>query len=392
MRELRASFVLGVLVVAWVAISAAAWLGQAAPFFPMRDGFADFFKFVSALPGPPVAPDPAGFELSAIYSRSSDYHSGVIGFYHVPPFTMLLTQGLRAGFSLISPLGIGVALASAFVMALLTIVERETRNWTWAFVAALSYPAIYLLDRGNLFAALSGICLIAALLRQRPDWIGAALLAVAVNVRPNLALCALPLLFLDWGFTVKLGVLGLSLLGASFVAAHAIDPNYTVSTFLAGLRLYNDYTLAAGRGVAFGSSLWGAAAALGFPHRPALVSAIPLLLLLPALHAGATKRLSYGDFAFVCAAVSALSTPVFADYHLVIFIAPLLLEDASLAAVIASLLILLPKGYGEIDGATFQVILNPLILLAAASVALLAARARYASPDQSIVEVQEQIG
>jgi hypothetical protein len=278
---------------------------------------------------------------------------------------------LRAAFSLVSPLILGVTLSTAFVMALLTIVERHTRTWTWAFVAVLSYPAIYLLDRGNLFAAVSGTCAVAALLRRRADWIGAVLFAIAVNVRPNLVICALPLLFLDWRFAIKAGALASSILVASFIAAHLIDPNYTVSAFLAGLKLYNDYTLAAGRGVAFGSSLWGAAAALGSPHWPGIISALPLLLLVPMLYAAWTKRLSYGDQAFICAAVSALSTPVFADYHLLIFVAPLLLEDANLASIIASLLMLLPKGFGTADATTPQVVLNPLILLTGVVVVLI---------------------
>jgi hypothetical protein len=76
---------------------------------------------------------------------------------------------------------------------------------------------------------------------------------------------------------------------------------------------------------------------------------------------------------FVLTALYCLLSPVFADYHLLIFLAPLLLlffhhkewtGQYRLVAVIAlaSVLILSPKNYVWLYGISWQAIVNPVIL------------------------------
>lgn len=365
------------MVVAWLAISLAASFGIARPFFDLHDGFADFFKFVQALPGPPLAPDPPWIALTRKYSESVIYHTQV-SVYHVPPLTMLITQGLRAGFSIGSPFVIGLGLAIAFVMVLLVMIERQTGSWIWAAVVALSYPVVFLLSRGNLFAALSGTCALTALIRMRPDWLAAVLFAIAVNVRPNLALCVAPLVICDWRFAYRVALAGSTILSISAMTANAIDPAYTGPAFLHALRLYQQVMVEEGGGVLFGSSLWGAAYALKMPWPASLVSAVGLLIIPLGFYQRYRGFISFGDFTFVCAAASALSTPAFADYHLLIFAAPVLIADSTFAVRLASFVLLLPKGYGLIEvnvsdvlkSATTQVIINPAIMVAACATVL----------------------
>jgi len=67
-----------------------------------------------------------------------------------------------------------------------------------------------------------------------------------------------------------------------------------------------------------------------------------------------------------------IATPILNDYHLLIFAVPLVV-GASPYAFFASVLMMLPKGYGHAGDSTYQVIANPVIMLAALAPMLLRA-------------------
>ena len=69
-----------------------------------------------------------------------------------------------------------------------------------------------------------------------------------------------------------------------------------------------------------------------------------------------------GQFAFICCATSALLTPVFGDYHLLIFVAPLIMARDRVTFA-GSLLMLVPKSIAMVGGYSVQVLLNPVIML-----------------------------
>jgi phosphoglycerol transferase MdoB-like AlkP superfamily enzyme len=76
---------------------------------------------------------------------------------------------------------------------------------------------------------------------------------------------------------------------------------------------------------------------------------------------------------FYLTALYCLITPIFADYHLLVFIAPILLVLLNFqkwagnyhlisAIVLGSILMLSPKNYYFVSGTSIQLLLNPLIL------------------------------
>lgn len=364
------------LVVLVGALALASWItsnghGQLSVY--AGDNWADFLKVILALPGPEVHSGPLNFIVQR-YLESRDY-KGPVGLDHLPPLSMLLSLVLRWSFAFVSPVVEFFALCGLFMVSLALVVFFRTRDAFWVFAALVSYPVLFILYRGNLYAGLCGLCLVAALLRGMPDWTGALLFAVALNIHPNTVFCVLPLLLLDWPrFGFRLAPLTVALFLAGLAGANAIDASYTVASFITDLGRYTETFVAEGSGVAFGSSLYGAFYALGWRGHYLVPTVLALLPLPFAMWAFKRKRMTYAAFVFVCVAVMAMSSTVFADYHLIAFIAPLVLAD-SFALALPSLLLLAPKGFAMIGPFTVQVLINPaLMLVASAAVTLLALR------------------
>ena len=338
--------------------------GHGQLFFLGDDRFADFLKVVLALPGGPPAFDKLGLEpLINQYWHSADYRLPEFGLYHLPPLSMFLTLLARIAFEFVSPSLVFFALSALFAASLALIILRFTGDLVWAGVALVSYPLLTILDRGNLYAGLCAVCVIAALLRRRTDWNAAFLFAIALNVRPNVAILAIPLLALDWRFACRTGLAAAIIAFVSALGAHALFADYTVANFLHGLQFYAAGYADGGKGVPFGSSLYGAAYLLHVPY-VLPVTLLAISPLMPALFLFRQGKMQYAEFVFVCSAVTGMATTVFADYHLLVFLAPLMLAR-NLRVVVPSILLLAPKGWWVIGKASVQVILNPVIMLGA---------------------------
>lgn len=334
------------------------------PAFGAGDHAADFLKVVLALPGPPSAPDHLGFEpLIHAYEVSRDYR-GQLGVLHLPPLSMLASLTARHLFGLISPAIVFMLLIAGFLAALGATMLRFGGRLQLAAAALLSYPALLVVERGNLYAGVAGLCVVIALVRRKPDWFAAGLLGVAVNIRPNEVICALPLLLLDRAFAVRLGIAGVAIVVPAAVLSHLILGAYTVDHFRSGLAVYARMYAAQGGGVPGGSSLYGALYALGFEEAYLTPVLIGGALLLAAMVQFLRARMAYADLVFICCAVTALASTVFANYHLIIFLAPLLLAHSRVNFG-ASLLLLCPLSLGWVGQFNAQVIVNPALMLAA---------------------------
>lgn len=382
----RASTALLSLVFALVARFLLFHFFGGSPPFDSADRAADFLKVALALPGPLPASGSPGFDrLVNFYATSRDYR-GELGVLHHMPLSIMGFLTARYLFAIINPVILFLTLTAAFLTALCLVVRRYTGNVVWALVVMCSFPILYLVDRGNLNSALTGLCIITALLRRKPDWIAVILLALALNARPNALFCALPLVLIDWRFAARLCLVGLAIMLVSFTVSHAIDPGYTVASSRANLAVYVDWYVTNGRGILHGSSLYGALYALGYPHRYFLPGLIGLGLLLPATLLHLRQRLDYSSFVFVCCAVTAMTTAVFADYHLVIFLVPLILSRDP-TTFVASLLLLAPVPFGMNDHDTLRVVLNPAIMVAA-TVGIIARSLLVAPHDRKFADGQ----
>ncbi len=260
-----------------------------------------------------------------------------------------------------------------------------------AALCLISFPALFMLGRGNFHAGfvsiLASIAVVSCYRRRQVSVACIFALAVAINVRPTAALFALaiPLVL---GFRqamaplLKLSVLAGILFLASLAAEHYIYPAYTIPSFLKGLEIYRALYVEGPAGDGGNSSLWaliknGARMADLFVFHEELwrifLAGSALVVLLAARAVSGAGNGPAGPF--VLAAAYVLLQPVCADYHLLVFVAPLVLlpdnaqgmpRDVKRRVIlIASLLMLCPKNYFFIAGLSLQTLLNPTILLGA---------------------------
>jgi hypothetical protein len=374
---IRAKASLGILVVTLAAAITFERLGQGQLFNIAGDRGGDFLKILLALPGPPVLEGPYQ-ELIDKYLESRDF-KGRMDVFHLPPFSMLAALLFRWTFAVLSPVIVYLGCLFTALSALSIIVYKRTGNLAWVLSALLSYPLLTAVDRGNLFAALSNICLIAALLRKRCDWQGAVLFAIAINVRPNVVICALPLLMTRIVWTYRLALATIGILLASFAAVSVLFPGYDLESVRMGLHKYFVVYVAEGRGVPFGSSVYGAFFALGHPAQYVPATLIAWAGLPVAIFAFWKGRLRYDEFVFLCAAVTSMGSAIFADYHLLVFLAPLILAKDNRVAI-PSVLLLAPKAFWMIDSFSVQVVLNPAIMFIGSWLIIMSALRRRDEP------------
>lgn len=373
MRSEPTWLALTIMVFVWVVAIVGQNLGFARIFFEAHDRFADFIVVVFAVPHGEAYP-PFFEAITRYYAANTNYLSGSMTIYHLPPFSMLLTVLASKLFTHVSPVIIYLVLSCVLVASLFRSV-RSVAPAPLAFAAIISYPVVFMLDRGNLYAGLCGACLVAALVRGRADWVAAILLAIALNIRPNVAPMVLPLLVLyrsiNWRFGFRVGFLAIGIGLVSAFAAHALYPEYTLTNFHRGMDLYLKGTLNSEVMLAFGSSLYSALFVLG---SPSILAAATTAVIIGA--GGVLVRLfgdlNDGDFIFVCASVMALGSAVFVDYHMIVFIVPLIMAKNRIT-FFASFLLLLPKGFGPVGYLTTQVLVNPAIMIVVSPVLILSA-------------------
>ena len=384
--------------------------------FRPSDRFADFFKLAFSYPGA-AAHSVAGYwhvdELMAHHWYDVRRFEGTdINHFHVPPLPTLLGLAARSLMHWIDPVLLFLLLLVSGLVALFATVLRLSPPGRLgaglAAAALLSYPTILLIDRGHFFSLICGAMIIGATLRTlrdgRCDAWSILMFAIVVNIRPNAGVVPLALFLGKRGMSFKeavvLGVTAIAMFWGCMWTAHAIYPAYSLESFLAGLRDYGKVYAAGDIGYPGGSSLYGLLRALfGFGPwmygPPILVAG---LLFAPAVLESRQGRIRPSECLFLVIAAYALGSHVFADYHLLVFIIPLVLlaredgiKDASgWAILLASSLVLAPKNFvfvihGNLAW-SWQVVANPVILiLASATVLATALRRAGAEPSATAV-------
>lgn len=327
-------------------------------FFTAQDLFADSIKSGLAiravtarlLDDPRVHAWPALFQS---YLFQNPYLRNHISIYHSAPLGMLGLIVFALIMAATSPTVLLVMLLAAFCTGAV-VVGRHLEAATsgdrlyGALLLIVAYPALFMLDRGNFHSGFTSLCIIfyavsAVTGRWRPA--GILALAIAINLRPNTATLLLVELAdrSDLRATIR-SVLAASatvvaIALASYVLAASIDPSYSLPAFLHGLALYNTAFIGGGEGMPWNASLlalsrllgnFGAvpSAAMSFDQR--VVTGIMGAACLAAVALAVARRIGKVEAVFLGATLSVLSTPIFAEYHLLIFAAPLLLAAAGL--------------------------------------------------------------
>jgi hypothetical protein len=210
---------------------------------------------------------------------------------------------------------------------------------------------------------------------------------LAVNIRPNSIIFIFALLINDGKKIIKRNLIfdagiflmfSASIFVISLFLANILYADYSLSNFLAGLKIYHSLYVVGDGGLAFGSSLFGALKFI-FKFQPTLEIASALISLIFFsffTFAYFKSRIDKVTYIYALCGVYTLGSTVIADYHLLVFFAPLALIHLDKGSklnnnlptmrrliFISSILMLVPKNIFFINGISLQVIFNPLILL-----------------------------
>jgi hypothetical protein len=391
------------------AIASAAGAGYPYTSFLFRplDRFGDFFKLTFSYPGAPSHPAASYWGMDDLLARHSAdvkrFEGTDVNHFHVPPIPTLLALAARRLMSLVDPVLLFLGFVTAALTALFSTVLRASpagrTGVAFATVALLGYPTLLAIDRGHFFSLICAILMIGATLRTLRDgpsdgW-AILMFAVALNIRPNAGVIPLALFLgragLSFRSAMLVGAASLGLFVGGLALAHQVYPAYTFDSFLAGLRDYGKDYAGGDIGYPNGSSLYGMLRApFGYG---AWMLAPPFfvggLLLAAAILEARQGVLRPAECLFVTLCAYVLGSHVFADYHLLVFIIPLVLvarekgplDRSGWAIALASGLMLAPKNFifvvHDNIAWSWQVIANPVILLLASGAVLVTARRRH---------------
>jgi hypothetical protein len=256
------------------------------------------------------------------------------------------------------------------------------------FITVFSYPALFMLTRGNFnagFTSLLIILFLVALYTRKLNLVALLALAIAANIRPNalVFIIAMPLVT---GF--KKSIIPIMtvlfmfffIFTVSIIIDHNLYEYYTFSNFLSGLNIYNQMYIRGDGGDAFNSSLFSLVKNanvilhINLPYQYVWAVGNVMMVLIASLigyiiyvHKQDSLALVMLTYAYI------LISPVFADYHLLVLLAPIAilylgytdwkynLRMFNIIAV-SSVLVLSPKNYVYFGSIPLQSILNPFIL------------------------------
>jgi len=377
------------------------------------DRFADFVKYTLSLPGPALLYTDQWAEFVRSYLIDNPYGGiaslvhGDLSHFHLMPLVVFICLVSRYAFTMFNPMVVFFFIISILVISLgwfLFAYVKDKKLFIFTMLALfLSYPFLFFLVRGNIGAGITGVALIIALLlcwQSKKPLLVAWLFAIAVNVRPN-AVILIGTFFFFYNFRKALFYVGLTIFGIillfllSFYFAHSIYLDYNFTNFFEALRIYHNIYVLRNDGLAYNSSLLEAikwvlhlkTAAYVFLLEK-IITLFSVVLVLFSYYLFAHKKLTALEGSFILSVLYVVGTGIFADYHLIFFFSYIILLCKKLTCspklTVSELIILLvtvfvsiPKNYILHNGAFYQVLLNPMILIMGMLVILFSALRRF---------------
>ena len=316
------------------------------------DYMADLFKIALSYPklrdlvqSGQVTFPPFLAPLLNVYYKYVAYHgvdglaSGQLTHFHLPPVTtglILMSIGAFVTFGFISTtLALIFSLIGLLVFALSLSSLTKLDRFLILVAIVTSYPFIFLLQRGNFVGFYAFIFTVIAVmgLRNGAQKTSVLLMSIAVNIRPNLAVFIPLFYFMPYrNFKRPLAVTVLAILicigSAYFVNRSYAD--YTLGNFLLGLNIYKEMYVIGDWGFGYSTSIYTL-----FKLICKLINiktetnlALPILSMVGLLLSTHAYKLYYdgviqrSGILFLLTTISMLFTPVFADYHLLMFALP----------------------------------------------------------------------
>ncbi|MCX6973189.1 MAG: hypothetical protein NTZ94_02620 [Verrucomicrobia bacterium] len=388
--------------------------------FVLHDIFGDFVKLGFAYYDPIVQIMPAtsfvqykpilaAYFYSNPYSNDPALAGQALTIFHLPPLYQILEKMGSFAMERFDP--IDVYIAAVFMLVLwvayvLKVFRENKKIWIVLFLTiVLSYPSLFAFQRGNLPSYVASMLIISSILLVKTDcsrWPWATMgMALAVAVRPNYILIAgfIPLVIMqEASWAMRMRVIFLTLIaviavyGSLMLAASWLVPGYNYVTFYRSYLFYvKEYEFGLA-GIDYCSSPFRLVS-LAFSDFSHQESQIMLQSFLKSafiglgaaisgwgLWLGAIQRVRPSKSLLIFLLGNVVLTPVFADYHLLVFFCPVILsflekQVNSLAAfnepgftgleLVFTGLFLSPKSLPivSISGTpvTIQLLLNPVL-------------------------------
>ena len=318
--------------------------------------------------------------------------TGLISNLNGMPFSTLFCLINLWIMSFINPLALFffniLSLLLAFYYVVIQFTKVSKYSGLLLFIAlVISYPILFMFVRGHLLSAITNLLLLIFILSIYNKKIGISILALALvcNIRPNAGVFSL-LFLINFDYTnwkilllnfVKFILLGLLIFFVSLAIAHDMYPPYTFANFLTSVRSYHDTYMVGDAGLAFGSSLMGGIKLLmGYNKNVEfLVLGGALIFIFLSVLQYVKNKIDPPAYIFLICSIYCLATSVFADYYLGIFIAPIIslylykksdinFMPNDILIFVTCVILLAPKNYiFNQNGISYQVLINPLILL-----------------------------
>ena len=322
------------------------------------DLFADFFKFIFSYPYAEnyIKESYLNFpRLLKEYAINNPYQ-GVAAFenwgravshLHVTPLTTLISLLTINSFNLFGYLSTSICVVvlifASIFFSVKNFASTRIEFYLLFFLFVFSYPFLFLAQRGNFFSFVATISLIFSYIFIKKSKIctAAFLVALAINIRPNLIIFA-PFVFWISSRHVKFIIFLLLYLGSLFFLSlficSELYPDYNFPNFAKALILYKELYVIGNWGDAFNTSVYGllkvVALALNVIIKIDTRRVFEVLILFTGLmtivfflqvnYMYYKKKFDEVELCYLLAAISMLGTTVIADYHLLIFILPLM--------------------------------------------------------------------
>lgn len=268
------------------------------------------------------------------------------------------------------------------------LISQNVNDWKyWTCCFLLCYPFLFALQRGNFFSLITTVLIfnfVVLVIKKHHLMIATICLALAINIRPN-AVFFLPFL-VTLGFYSGLKratfclLLTILVFGVCLALGHSLYPDYDFINFLRGLALYHQEHVVGDGGDAFNSAPF-ILMKKSFGYYPieemfgvlfSIVISITGLDLFFKKLLSSVKLLLILTFSYLC------SSPVFGDYHLLIFFLPIIAlavnfpEKHSIESfpwsnkiiILSCLFLLASKNYWFSGGGiSWLILFNPLVVI-----------------------------
>jgi len=274
-----------------------------------------------------------------------------------------------------------LALCFKFVTTLNKLGATKSSKFIAATLLMASWPAVFAMDRGN-FSSLFVSVLIALfvlyvqLIGKQKNALFVSLLffSLAITIRPNIAIFFLFLLVASppqsyLGLTFKTVFASLVVGTTVYLSAHFLYPDYQIHSFLSAYSNYRQIYEIGSAGDLYNNSIYFPFKFIGKAHLATYVSL--LIFLVSGFLIWAYKSRLTVSLYLLCL-MAMLCTPVFADYHMLIFAVPIVFtlvmfptwkgfDHIDLICLVSSIYLVAPKNYYDIPSSTLSSFINPTL-------------------------------